>query len=451
MKCQKCGTENSATAITCVKCGTTLATSKKASEPAQQLRAPVRPPPVRVEPTLPKPAPGPQTPQPLSSPQPVSSPAPIPAKNTSPASPPVGASHAASPSQQQPSNPPSHSTTAFIPLPPAKEEVSFEPSEEELIKAYADPDWQIVSVIGLAQGGKSFFVNRLRQQLPLSMRNWVCPTPCKTKIERSSDGILWTDIHFVRSERINQRYLVADCAGESFENRSDDLTDRHRTKYYTAAIGLADAYIFVIPTEILLTDGIVGVPLENMSAELLRLRRDFGEIVRTILGAKARLAESGLGPVLRIRKKTVMEAARQRAKAFLTKGLTPDDLRAAFSDTIITRAPVFVAFTQADKLVNIANHDEDPSLFALQRINDLARLVIKHFHRYRFDFVSAFVGQTDPIFPDYDKHSWGATEVFEWVHDALRSRINSARLATRIRRRLDPEFRALLENAPGVR
>ena len=447
MKCGECGTDNAANAITCRTCNSTLDEPARSGERSRPLRSPVRSPPGIGESSPTKPLPQDEKPKPTPSPSPEIPPraplklaAPQPAAPSTAEPPPAPA---IDPSPRRTPPPAAESASPFDPT------VEFEPVEEELIQAYVNPDWQIVSVIGFAQGGKSFFVNRLRYELRL--RDWVVNPAYELQIPTSPDGIIWTDIHSVRRGKIVQKYLLADCAGESFGKRRADLTNRELTKFYTSAIGLADAYVFVIPTELVTKDGVVGERLEIDDAELSALRRDFAEIVRTIVGAKARVAEeTGMRSFLRGRRKAVMQAKADRAGRFLTAGLGPQDLRAAFNDTIMTSTPVFIAFTQADKLVTIETHDEDPFLFALRYLNDLTRLVVKHFRRYRFDFVSAFV-ESAPKVPDYGSQSWGAIEVFEWIHGALRSRANSAWAATEIRRRLDPEFRALLENAPEVR
>ena len=77
----------------------------------------------------------------------------------------------------------------------------------------------IISVIGFAKSGKTFFVNRLRYELP-RIGKWQSYPVRKAKIPLSSEGIELTYLTPVGSTAAadhHERYLIADCAGPAFE------------------------------------------------------------------------------------------------------------------------------------------------------------------------------------------------------------------------------------------
>ncbi len=341
-----------------------------------------------------------------------------------------------------------------------RDDKPLDPRYLETISSF-DEDEAIVTVIGFSASGKTFFVNRLRNDLAGPWKRKPAPAD---EIPVSPEGIeltwfLPTDGK-PQADR-NLSYLLLDCAGESFQQAlrlqgSSEELKGGSVGAYLAALAFASAFILVIRAEDLLT---ISAPEQPNEAQGLKEERrlirkivaDFDDIIHAILIAKKRLAE-------------------QEAEEFLRQGISREELKAAFKRSDRCHQPIYIALSLADRLEALQGetYDRDPFLFALEKAPVLFKTIHRSFENYRFDFLTAFYGhgsnrealndsaewKRQNIRPDYQRKSYGAVEAFDWIHGLVceqRSgfrrprRLLAGDLPTRsvveLRRKLDPAFR----------
>jgi hypothetical protein len=140
-----------------------------------------------------------------------------------------------------------------------------------------------------------------------------------------------------------------------------------------------------------------------------------------------------------------------------------DELRALSLDELTTKldeakgvstTPLEILLSQADEYLKAGEDphcDADPFLAAARiRNGAVINLLRAHFEFFRIDFVTACEGAERKKF-DADKPSWGVWESVRWVRQTLHMRERkylrwavSTHHAIRLRRVLDPQFRALV-------
>lgn len=336
-------------------------------------------------------------------------------------------------------------------FPDDEEEEHLDPNHLDAITEYGKTP--IVSVIGFGDSGKSFFVNRLRKELP-----WKCSRHPAKKIGRNPEGIELT--RFVpRDVRMrggrNHGYVVVDCAGESFVQALESQFTSGKlggvlARSYLTAMAFASAYILVIRAEDFLP--LSRAQRDHLPAEA-RVQREFiedkivagfDEFINTVVVSQERLRS-------------------ESPETLLRKGLSRPELENAFKrNHNPCRQPLCVVFSQADRLEKVHGQDDsydaDPFVYALRRASTLVNAVHSNFHYYRFDYLSAFYGHDadargdDRVRPDYDLPSYGAKEAFLWLHNLLTprpwlfrpSRIARGEVPTRhlvtLRRKMDSAF-----------
>lgn len=318
----------------------------------------------------------------------------------------------------------------------------------------------IVSVIGFGNSGKSFFVNRLRQDLPSGP--WKVWPRAAEIIDTTPEGIeltrlVPTDVRLSRGR--NHGYVVVDCAGESFVQALEGqfktgTLDGVLARSYLAAISLASALILVIRTEDI---------LEMSRAEQAKLSdadRSQREFVRKQI-------VNGFEDIINVLVVSRERLLKEEPEAFLRHGLSREELAEAFKrNQNLCRQPLLVAFSQADRLGNVYRredaYDADPFSFAMASAPTLVNAVHRTFKHYRFDFMSAFYGHNadgpDRRNADYELPSYGARDVFLWIHNLLQPRPWTqpfklarrpipTRHVVRLRRRLDSDFDGLWRKA----
>lgn len=306
----------------------------------------------------------------------------------------------------------------------------------------------ILSVIGFASSGKTFFVNRLRDELP-QRGGWKSNPPAAERIPLTPEGLQLTHLTPVtRAPSGHRGYVLVDCAGESlqraFERYSEDRSlDGSPSRSLLAALAFASAYVLVLKAEDVVTGD------QRVDPRVRSLTERFHDILAAIVLTEERLA-GGEDP-----------------RELLSRGVSPSDLADAFERSHLrSRRPLCVVFSQADRLA--APPPADPLLFARQRLPKLFHLVADSFDHYRFEWVSAFAGhragdsEEDRRNPPahYELPHHGVVPVFEWLHHLVAPRrgpvgrvrrvldggVPTAR-AVALRRWVDPGFRAAWRRA----
>jgi hypothetical protein len=339
-----------------------------------------------------------------------------------------------------------------------EEDIPLDPNHLDAITEYGRAR-AIVSVIGFANSGKTFFVNRLRDWLGRS--GWKrSPKPAR-QIPLSPEGIelsRFVPMDVRPRKGSSYSYIMVDCAGESF---TQALEAQFKTealagvqgRSYLAAIALAKAYIMVIRAEDLL--GLSGEPGGGAGRSRSEFVEDvvlgFDDIISAIVVSKERLRS-------------------RDGEHLLREGLSHDDLKGVLErNQVRCSQPLCIVFSLADRLEKDSkkdskdgskddSYDADPFLFALHHAPALVKAVDRTFDYYRFDFLSAFYqhdadsDSLDNIRPDYRKESYGAQDSFLWLHEMLKprsmisrvGRFASGSVPTRrlvaLRRKLDPDF-----------
>jgi hypothetical protein len=335
----------------------------------------------------------------------------------------------------------------------------LDPRYLETISSF-DENEAIVTVIGFSESGKTFFVNRLRNDLAGS---WKRKPPPAEAIPVSPQGIelsWFLPMDGKPQAGRNLCYLLLDCAGESFQQalRSQGSSEELKgqsVRAYLSALAFASAFILVIRAEDLLafstSDQTNASQGEIEHKRFIRnMLSDFDAIIHAILIAKKRLAK-------------------QEAKEFLRQGISRDELQAAFKSSDRCHQPIYIALSLADHLEALQGetYDGDPFLFALEKAPVLFKTIHRSFDNYRFDFLTAFHGHPDRedlddtaewmeqnIRPDYHRKCYGAVEAFDWIHALVREQRSGRRRPQRLllgdvttrsvvelRRKLDPAFR----------
>ena len=323
------------------------------------------------------------------------------------------------------------------------------PDFKQLLNAYK-AEQPIIAVLGFADSGKTFLVNRWRSLLATQWR--VMPPAGRGEIPSSPEGLELTLLaaepsvpHF----RDGLSYVIADCAGESFRHgrraslnglRGDDL------RPYLAALGLASAYVLVIPAP-----DVHGIADTEISEERLRKLQDtfdrFSEILGAVVVAEERLEEEG-----------------EAVETFLKKGISGAELRQASADGAYrSRRPIIVLFSQADRLGNESiseDYDQDPMLQIARAQPAFFNRIRSFFLYYHFDYLTAFEHQHESsTIPDYGCRHFGAVEAFAWLHNWLAYRHDTIGNLIRrlnwglaptdwvvgLRKKVDPKFRRALK------
>lgn len=317
----------------------------------------------------------------------------------------------------------------------------------ETLSAY-DRKQAIVTVIGFSGSGKTFWVNRLRDELP--NRFWRSSEPAAEEILKSPAGIELTRFVPPASEgRSSRPYLMVDCAGESFVQAMETQDSTRRlegasVRSYLVALAFASAYVLVIRAEDLFAFREESTLEATQTSRKLRsVVNGFYRTIGAMVVARERLA-------------------RQKAAEFLRQGISREELDKIFERSHLRCSqPIYVALAQADKLVETLGGEgleADPFLFALRRGRKLFNAIHQSFDHYRFDFLSAFYGHDGSTKPNYGDEHYGAVDAFEWIHRHVRphgSRLSfpwryaKGEVPTRhvvgLRRKLDPVFRQVWE------
>lgn len=315
----------------------------------------------------------------------------------------------------------------------------LDPDQLDTISAYGKKQ-AIVTVIGFGGSGKTFWVNRLRDEMP--NRSWRCSEEPEEEIPLSPAGIQLTQlIPPAEAGRSHRPYLVVDCAGESFvqaleRQRGTSSLMGSAVRSYLVALGFASAYVLVIPAADLMQyreeEALDATQATRKQQEVLRRVVDgFHKIIAGMVAAREKLARKG-------------------PDEFLREGLTREELKDVFERSRMKcPQPIYVALAQADQLTVAARNeawDSDPFLFAAKHGSKLFKAVHDSFDQYRFDFLSAFFGHDGGTRPHYGDPHFGAVEAFEWIHDRVSPRPGmmtpiSTRETVEMRKRLDPLFR----------
>jgi hypothetical protein len=314
---------------------------------------------------------------------------------------------------------------------------------------------RIITVIGFANSGKSFFVNRLRNDLVQGP--WRCAPGPQDKIATSPEGLELTRLTPFKQRRGQfLNYVVVDLAGESFmkalDNREGQEIAGFSIHSYLAAMAFASAYIFLIRFEDI--RGLVDGAASDESKKVRNLLANFHAILGCIAVSAERLRRSRFHP-----------SSGETPEKFLTSGISKQELDDAFDGRLRCDKPICVLFSQADRVVQAAksegfddNYDCDPLMFAMQRTPGLYNPISDTFRNFRFDFLSAFEGHVSGPRVNYRLPSHGALEAFLWIHgfldyghsflgwpSRLMRGLMPTRQALRVRRWLDPKFGEVLQ------
>ena len=271
---------------------------------------------------------------------------------------------------------------------------------------------KIIAIIGFSESGKTFYINRLRKDLP-TYDKWFCTPTAKEKIVLTTLGMFETLVTKAVKGR-ERGYVIMDVAGESFRRgfigQNDMLESTQRLAVdpvYLAIIALADAYMLFIPSKDLDRLGEKNYSDQNGLQKLNKaMIESFHNIIGLIKIAHRRITLRGEEP-----------------EQFIKRGVTGSELERVFGwHEHTTRKPLCILYSQADIYEKISldpDFDIDPFLFTFKNFPSLAYPINQFFDYYRFDFLSAFHGQQDPKLPNYDLKSHGALEAFYWIHELL--------------------------------
>ena len=299
---------------------------------------------------------------------------------------------------------------------------------ERLVAAKRDGQ-KIIAVIGFGNSGKTFYINRLRHNLP-DYDRWHCQQDPQKTIGLSPEGVYET--HITKSGRFGASYLIADVSGESFlrgfKTQVENLSRSEKipiNDIYTAVIALADAFMLFIPAEDLEPD---YADDQARATENKRMIESFHRIISIIKLAQKRAVDLD----------SIWD--------FLDDGITGEDINRAFMDhDQVTTKPLCILYTQADKLEEMTgddSYDLDPFLETFKCRSNLANSINRFFEFYRFDFLSAFVGQ-EGMEPDYNLPCIGGLESFYWIHDYLRTQNGAVGKAIRFYKGYLPTRKAI--------
>lgn len=321
-----------------------------------------------------------------------------------------------------------------------------------------DENENFITVIGYGGSGKTFFVNRLRNDLARSWRRK--PGPAE-EILISPAGIELTRF---APRQGGAPCFVLDCAGESFatalraQGDTEELT-QGTVRTYLAALCRAHAFVLVIKAEDLVTFSRSNRSEEPAVQEnrkfIRKMLTEFDDIIHAILITKSRLQKG------------------EALESILRRGISRVELEEEFKKARRCSQPLYVAFSLADRLANLRGetYDMDPFLFALETAPVFFHTINESFDYYRFDFLTAFQGHGDRnededsavvgpgegekqnFRPNYQRASYGATEAFNWIHQTISSnrpqparRSRQGELPTRelvrLRQKTDPVFGA---------
>ncbi|MES1245882.1 MAG: hypothetical protein ABUT39_30020 [Acidobacteriota bacterium] len=322
------------------------------------------------------------------------------------------------------------------------EDSALDPDHLDTITAFGKKQ-AIVTVIGFGGSGKTFWVNRLRDELP--NRSWRSNELPEEEITLSPAGIQLTKfIPPAEAGRASRPYLVVDCAGESLvqalERQSGtDSLKGSAVRSYLVALACASAYVLVINAEQLLQYR------EEISLNATQTTRKNQEVIRTIIDGFYKIIAGMVAARERL-------AGGQDPEKFLREGVSREELGKIFERSHLRcPQPLYIALAQADLLIKDTGNDgvdSDPFLFALQYGRKLFKAIHPTFDQYRFDYLSAFYGHDgSSIRPNYSNKHFGAVEAFEWIHDRVSSirgvtrNTISTRESVEMRLRLDPQFR----------
>jgi hypothetical protein len=306
---------------------------------------------------------------------------------------------------------------------------------------------RIITIIGFANSGKSFFANRLRSDLQEG--GWRCEPGAEDNIATTSLGLVLTKLTPPRQRKGRPlNYVLVDLAGESFRDALERRFQEGRkiegfsASSYMAAMAFASAYVLLIRFE-----DVRGI-LQGASGEYVPKVQNMLKNFHDILGCIAIGAE-------RLRRG-------ESPGDLLEKGISKDELSDAFDRELRCDKPICVLFSQADRVEGELgegrdDYDQDPLLFAMQKLPRLYNPISTTFRDFRFDFMSAFRGHNTGTRVDYRLQSHGALEAFLWLHGLLNQghyildwprRLARGSMPTRraieIRRWLDRDFAASL-------
>lgn len=437
--CQTCGAslENNTSKEVCDVCGAPLAEEENATAAA---------------PPDPKPGGGLLPPQPSSTP---------------PQKPPSGTERAGGSSSAAPSEPevstapqadvepepepsPASASAATTPgrasvSPPAASVLKIQPHEIDAKNAF-EKGKRIITVIGFANSGKSFFVNRLRNDLQEG--RWRCDPGAESTIATSPLGLELTKLTPPK-QRMGRplNYVLVDLAGESFKEalgrgfQEGKKIEGFSVHSYLEAMAFASAYVLLIRFEDV--RGILQGTSDGDVPKVQNLLKNFHDILGCIVVGAERLR-------------------RESPEELLLKGITKDELSDAFDRQLRCDKPICVLFSQADRVESELgerrdDYDQDPLLFAMRSLPRLYNPIATTFRDFRFDFLSAFRGHNTDTQVNYRLPSHGALEAFLWLHGLLDHghsildwprRLGRGSMPTRrvieIRRWLDRDFAASL-------
>ncbi len=330
----------------------------------------------------------------------------------------------------------------------------------DVCKLYAQGE-KIISVIGFANSGKSFFINRLRHDL--QSRDCTCIPACEPLIDVTPNQIIHTKI----IDRIKSTSTVLlDCSGEHFFKGFEKHTSKNQGAglyvkgklnmhiNYKAVLACAHAYILLIPAELFFG----SLPSKNRE-KIDNLIKFFDNLSNLISFFSDRLYKLG-------------KPDENELMAMLQEDVLKEDLMKSMnSNRKPSKRPVRVAFSLADifeKENPDLDYTSDPFLNVVKSGNSpLFNELQKNFKHFSFDFLSSFDGHTrevpiqgDPysdssqgkgFVPDYKQPSYGAIETYRSISDTLSptslrklwnpiENVFSSRRIVKVRCFLDREF-----------
>jgi hypothetical protein len=329
--------------------------------------------------------------------------------------------------------------------PPPPSALKIQPYEIDAKNAF-EKGKRIITVIGFANSGKSFFVNRLRNDLQEG--RWRCDPGAEDEIATSPLGLELTKLTPPKRRKGRPlNYVLVDLAGESFKEalgrgfQEGKKIEGFSVHSYLEAMTFASAYVLLIRFEDVrgILQGTSGGDVQKVQ----NLLKNFHDILGCIVVGAERLR-------------------RESPEDLLRKGISKDELSDAFDRELRCDKPICVLFSQADRVESELgegrdDYDQDPLLFAMQKLPRLYNPIAATFRDFRFDFLSAFQEHNTGTRVDYRLPSHGALEAFLWLHGLLDHghsildwprRLARGSMPTRraieIRRWLDGDFRTSL-------